>query len=69
MYSKKTQETDCPVLGTGILLEIVYEVCGTGTCQIMANLVSVSCSEETDCDRRSSDKCLLNPEVLKDYTL
>jgi len=69
MYSKKTQETDCPVLSTKILLEIVYEVCGTGTCQIMANLVSVSCSQEADCDRRSSDKCLLNPEVLKDYTL
>ena len=69
MYSKKTQETACPVLGTEILLEIVYEVCGTGTCQIMANLVSVSCSQEGDCARVHSEKCLLNPDVLKDYTI
>jgi hypothetical protein len=69
MYSKKTQETDCPVFGTRIHLEIVYEVSGTGTCQILANVVSVSCSSEGACDRVLSEKCLVNPEVLKDYTL
>ena len=69
MYSKKTQETDCPDLGTRILLEIVYEVCGTGSCQILADVVSVSCSREGECDRVHSEKCLFNPDVLKDYTI
>ena len=56
-------------MGTRIILEILYEVCGTGTCQILADVVSVSCSREGECDRVHSEKCLLNPDVLKDYTI
>ncbi len=69
MYSKKSQEMDCPVLGNRILLELVYEVCGTDSCQILSNLVSVSCTQEGTCERISSEKCLVNSDVWKDYTI
>jgi hypothetical protein len=69
MYSRKIQEIACPVLDIQIVLEILYEVCGTGSCQILSDVVSVSCSKESTCNRVSSEKCLLNPDVMKDYTI
>jgi len=69
MYSKKLQEMACPVLNIEIVLEILYEVCGTGSCQILSDVVSVSCSQESTCKRVSSKKCLLTSDVMKDYTI
>ena len=68
MYSKKLQEMTCPVLNIGIVLEILYEVRGTGSCQILSDVVSVSCSQEATCNRVSSQKCLVNSDILEDYT-
>ena len=69
MYSRKLQELDCPVLNLNIVLEIVYEVCSTGSCQILSNLLSVSCSQEGACDRASSEECPMKSDYLKSYTI
>ncbi len=60
---------DCPVLNSRVTLSIVYEVGGTDSCQIISNVVSVSCSQESACDRVSSVKCLVNLDTWKDYTI
>ena len=65
MYSRKSQEAGCPVLDEKVILEIIYSVCGTNSCQIVSDVISASCNRESKCDKRSLDKCLLSPDALK----
>jgi len=69
MYSRKKQEMDCPVLDIKVSLAIVYKVSGTDRCQIQSDVVSVSCSQEGKCDHLSSEKCLINSDTWKNYTV
>lgn len=66
MYNRKLQEMHCPVLDEEVTVEVICEVSGTGSCQIVSDVVSVSCSQDR-CDRTSLDKCLIRSDRLKDY--